>query len=98
MWGAADGLATLLDKLPFEVNRLKDYPETQAAAAAYDAALPDMIGGAKQLRDAITAGDAAGITAGSERLATGLKAYAAARKLLGPLADEAILMQRLLVK
>ena len=50
-----------------------------ALAAAYDAALPDMIAGAKDLRDAITAENAAGITAGSQRLSNGLKAYAAVR-------------------
>ncbi len=98
MRGAADGLAILLEKLTFEVTRIKDYPETQPAAAAYEAAFPDMLEGAKQLRDAINSGDAAGVTAGSQRLANGLQAYAAARRLIGPLADQALLMQRLLVK
>ena len=98
MWGAADGLVTLLEKLTFEVSRLKDYPATQPAAAAYDAAFPDMIEGGKQVRDSITSGDAAGLTAGSEKLAKGLQAYAEARRLIGPLADQALLMQRLLTK
>jgi hypothetical protein len=98
MWGAADGLATLLDRLQTQVPRIAAYAETAPAAAAYDKALPDMLAGAKQLRDAITAGDAAGITAGSQRLATGLQSYQEARKLIGPMVDQALLMQRLLLK
>ena len=98
MWGAADGLATLLDRLQTQVPRIAAYPASAPAAAAYDKALPDMLAGAKQLRDAITAGDAAGIEAGSQRLATGLQAYQDARQLMGPLVDRALLMQRLLLK
>lgn len=98
MWGAADGLATLVKRLQGEVPRIADYPETAAAAQAYDAALPVMLAGATTLRDAITAGDAAKIAAGSQQLAAGLDKYAAARRLIGPLADQAILMTRILVK
>jgi hypothetical protein len=98
MWGAADGLATTLEQLPAQVDRIRGYPAMAALAAAYDAALPDMIGGAKDLRDAITAEDAAGITAGSQRLSNGLKAYAAVRPILAPLVEQGFLMQRLLVK
>ena len=57
-----------------------------------------MLAGAKEIRDAITAEDAAGITAGSQRLAKGLKAYAAARPIIGPLVEQGFLMQRMLVK
>lgn len=98
MWGAADGLATLLDKLTFEVSRIKDYPATAAAYNAYQVAFPEMLTGAKELRDAISANDAAGVTAGSQRLAEGLQAYADARREIGPLADQALLMQKLLSK
>lgn len=98
MQGAADGLATLLDKLTFEVTRIKDYPETKAAYDAYMVAFPDMLTGARELRDSITAKDAAGITAGSQRLSEGLQAYAAARREIGQLADQALLMQKLLSK
>jgi hypothetical protein len=98
MWGAADGLATLLDRLIPQVDRIKDYPETAPAAKALQAAFPDMFAGAGELRDAIKAGDAAGIVSGSKRLATGLEAYRLARRELGPLVDQAILMQRILVK
>ena len=98
MWGAADGLATLIERLQGQVPRIAGYPETAPAAAAYDAAFPDMLAGAKQLRDSITAKDAAGIAAGSQRLAKGLDKYREARRLIGPLVDQAFLMQRLLLK
>jgi hypothetical protein len=98
MWGAADGLATLVKRLQAEVPRIADYPESAAAAKAYEGAFPDMLAGATTLRDAITAGDAAGITAGSQQLASGLEGYAAARREIGPLAERAMLMQRILVK
>ncbi len=57
-----------------------------------------MLAGAKQLRDAIKAGDAAGITAGSQQLSAGTQDYQQARELIGPLVDRALLMQRLLLK
>ncbi len=98
MWGAADGLATLLTRLETQVPRIKDYPETAAAAAAYEKALPVMLAGATQLRDSIKNGDAAGITAGSQQLAQGLDLYQDARTLIGPLVDRALLMQKLLLK
>ncbi len=98
MWGAADGLATLVKRLQGEVPRIADHPVSAAAAKAYEAAFPDMLAGAITLRDAISAKDAAGIAAGSQRLATGLKAYAQARREIGPLAERAMLMQRILVK
>jgi len=98
MWGAADGLATLLDRLGSEPPRLAGYPATAPAAKAYEAALPEMLAGARQLRDSITAGDGAGVTTGSQRLAAGLSAYQEARRLIGPLSQQALLMQKLLVK
>jgi hypothetical protein len=98
MWGAADGLATLVKRLGGEVPRIAGYPESAAAAKAYDAAFPDMLAGATTLRDAITAKDAAGIAAGSQQLAKGLEAYRLARREIGPLAERAMLMQRVLVK
>lgn len=98
MWGAADGLATLIEKLQGQVDRIRDYPVTAAAAKAYDASFPDMLAGAKQIRDSIKAGDGAGLTAGFQRLAAGTQAYEAARKEIGPLVEPALLMQRILVK
>jgi hypothetical protein len=98
MWGAADGLATLVKRLQSQVPRIADYPETAAAAKAYEAAFPGMLAGATLLRDSITAGDSAGVVEGSRQISAGLEKYADARRLIGPLFNEAILMQRILVK
>ena len=98
MWGAADGLATLVNRLETQVPRIADYPETAAAAKAYDAAFPGMLAGATLLRDSITGGDSAGVVEGSRQLAVGLEKYAEARRLIAPLFEQAILMQRILVK
>ena len=98
MWGAADGLVKLLELLPGQVDRLRGFPVTAAAVASWDAALPDMIAGAKGIRDSITAGDGPGVTAGFEQLAKGTTAYEATRKLMAPLVENAILMKRLLAR
>ncbi|HYO42076.1 MAG TPA: hypothetical protein VES19_02655 [Candidatus Limnocylindrales bacterium] len=98
MRGAADGLATLVKKLQEQVPRIADYPESAAAAKAYEAAFPAMLAGATALRDAIDAKDAPGIATGSQQLAAGLEQYRLARREIGPLADRAMLMQRILVK
>jgi hypothetical protein len=98
MRGAADGLADLLKRLETLVDRIRDYPETAPLAASYDQSLPVMIAGATKMRDSIDAGDAAGLEAGSQQLAKGLELYAETRRILGPLVDQAILMQRLLVQ
>lgn len=98
MWGAADGLATLVGKLETQVPRIKDYTTTKDLAAAYDKAFPDMLAGATKLRDSIKSGDAKGIEAGSQQLAAGIAAYQQVRSLLGPIADQALLMQKLLTK
>ena len=99
MWGAADGLATLLETA--QTGRCRGSPSTRRPPRPpppYAKAFPDMLAGAKQIRDAITAKDAAGIAAGSQQLAKGLEAYRDARRLIGPLADQAIFMQRILLK
>ena len=98
MWGAADGLAALLVKLQGQVDRIRDYPETAAAAKAYDAALPDMLAGATGIREAIDAKDAAALATAVQQLATGTAAYAEARRQIGPLVEQAILMQRVQLK
>ncbi len=98
MLGAADGLATLIERLETQIPRLAEYPETAPAARAYEAAFPAMLAGATTLHLALIAGDAAGVTTGSQQLADGLIRYAEARRLIGPLADQALLMQRLLTK
>ena len=98
MYGAADGLATLIDKLIPQVDRIRDFPETAAAVSAYDKAFPDMSAGAHKVADSIKAGDSAGLTAGIQQLAQGTAEYENARKEIIPLMETALLMQRILVK
>jgi hypothetical protein len=95
MRGAADGLATLVDKLIPNIADLEAEPTTQPIAAIYRASFPEISAGAKQLRDAITAGDANGILAGTQRILAGLKAYAPARDQLPDLVGQALTQQRL---
>lgn len=95
MRGAADGLATLVDKLIPDIDDLEKEPTTQGIAAIYRASFPEISAGAKQLRDAITAGDASGILAGTQRILAGLKAYAPARDQLPDLVEQALTQQRL---
>ena len=98
MWGAADGFVPLLEKMQRQVDRIRDYPETAAAAAAYDTALADLLAGAKGIRQAIDDKDPAALQAAAQQLSTGTAEYGEARALLAPLVDRAILMQKVLVK
>jgi hypothetical protein len=98
MWGAADGLAKMIDGLTPNIARLEIYPETQPAARIYRVAFPEITAAAKQLRDAITAGDAAGVVAGSQALAKGLADYGPVRPIIGGLVEQAIVQQRLLLQ
>jgi hypothetical protein len=98
MWGAADGFVPLLEKMQGQVDRIRDYPETATAAAAYDTALADMLAGAKGIRDAIDAKDATALQGAVQQLGTGTAEYGEARKLIAPLVDRAILMEKVLVK
>jgi hypothetical protein len=98
MWGAADGMAKLIDELMPEVARLEDDVDTRAAGALYQKAFPQLSSGARKLRDAITAGDSAGILAGSQEIGRGLADYAAVRQVIGPLVEQAFLQQRLYTK
>lgn len=98
MWGAADGLAQLIDGLMPNIDRLEVYEGTRAVAAKYRVAFPELAAGAKRLRDAITAGDSAGVVEGSQQIARGLAAYAPIRREIAALVEQAIIQQRLLVK
>jgi hypothetical protein len=98
MWGAADGLATMIDGLMPNIDRLEFYEETRPAAAIYRKAFPELSAGARQLRDAITNGDTAGVVAGSQAIAQGLADYGPVRQLIGGLVEKAILQQRLLTQ
>ncbi|MFL5779379.1 MAG: hypothetical protein ACJ761_10605 [Chloroflexota bacterium] len=98
MWGAADGLAKLIDANTANVAALDLDPATSPAAALYRQAFPELGDGAKQLRDAITAGDSAGILAASRRISQGLADYAAIRKDLGDLVEQAVVQKRLYLR
>lgn len=98
MWGAADGLAKMIDGLMPNIDRLEIYAGTQQVAAIYRTSFPELSAGARQLRDAITSGDANGVVAGSQAIAKGLDDYAPARLLIGTLVEQAILQQRLLTQ
>ena len=98
MWGAADGLAKMIDALTPNIARLEVYAKTQPAATLYRKAFPELAAGAKQLRDAITAGDANGIVAGSRQIQQGLVDYEPVRQVIAGLVEEAIVQQRLLLQ
>jgi hypothetical protein len=98
MWGAADGFVPVLEKMQAQVDRIRDFPEAAAAVAAYDKALPEMLAGAKGIRDAIDSTDATALQAAVQQLGTGTADYAQARAAVAPLVDRAILMEKVLVK
>jgi hypothetical protein len=98
MWGAADGLANMIDALMPSIDRLEVYEGTRPVAALYRKAFPELSVGAKQLRDAITNGDAAGVVAGSQAIAKALADYSPIREQIAALVEQAIVQQRLLVR
>jgi hypothetical protein len=98
MWGAADGLAKLLEELMPSLDALEAYPHTAELGAAYRAAFPVMLEGAEQIRDSITAGDSAGVVAGSQRLAEGVRLYGEVRAILQPYINDALKMKDSLVQ
>jgi hypothetical protein len=98
MWGAADGLAKLIDSEIPNIAELEKDPATQAAGAIYRQAFPEISAGAKQLRDAITAGDSQAIVAGTQRLLGGLHAYEPARELMVDLVEQATTQKRMYLR
>jgi hypothetical protein len=98
MWGAADGTVNLIEDLMSNVEALEAYPHTAPLGAAYREAFPVMLEGATQLRDSITAGDAAGVVAGSQRLAEGVVLYGKVRPMIPGYVNDAIQMKRTLVQ
>ena len=95
MWGAADGLARMIDGLMPNIDRLTSYPLTKPVGDLYAKALPEISAGARQLRDAITARDAAGISAGYQQIAKGIADYGPIRLQIAGLVEQAIVQQRL---
>ena len=100
MWGAADGLARMIEGLTPNVDRLQSFDYTAPLAEKYRAAFPVILQGATMIRDAIGAGDAQAIAEGSLHLADGLRRYAEVRALLAEedYVEQAIFQQRFLVR
>jgi hypothetical protein len=98
MWGAADGLAKMIDALMPNLDRIESYPLTKPVGQLYRIAFPELAAGAKQLRDAITAGDSAGVVAGSQQIAKGIGLYGRIREQIAALVEQAIVQQRLYLK
>lgn len=94
MRGAADGLIPVIEDVLSSVDPLDQWDRTKELAGYLRTAYPLMLDGATQLRDALTAGDSAGVEAGSQKLAAGLEAYAPARAILVDLVPEALLQKR----
>ncbi len=98
MWGAADGLAKMIDGLIANIDRLDVYEGTRPIAALYRKAFPEISAAARHIRDSITSGDAAGIAAGYQELVAAIQDYAPIRQQIGDLVEQAILQQRLLTE
>jgi hypothetical protein len=98
MWGAADGTVKMLEGLMPNIDELESYPHTAELGAQYRAAFPVMLEGATQLRDSITAGDTAGVVAGSQQLADGVRLYSVLRPSLEAYVKDAASMKDTLVQ
>ena len=98
MWGAADGLVKLIDAAMPNVAALEAYPHTAELGASYRAAFEGMHAGATQLRDSITAGDSAGVIAGSQKLAAGVTLYGKVRADVQGYINDALAMKKLLLR
>jgi hypothetical protein len=98
MWGAADGLAKMIDGLMPNLDRLDFYPLTKPVGQLYRTAFPELADGAKQVRDSITSGDTAGVESGFQLFAKGAEDYRPIRQQIAALVEQAIVQQRLYVK
>jgi len=98
MWGAADGLVTLLDGILPNVPRLQAYDHLAPLGDQLERAYGALRAGAALVRDSITGGDPAGVVSGFEQLAVAMQLYGDARQGLSDAAGQAIFMKRTLVK
>lgn len=96
MWGAADGFVTTGESLLPNIDRLDQYPPTQALAAKYRASIPPAIAAAKKVRDAITAGDSASVSSASLDLITALQKYSELRAELADWVAQSAFQQKTL--
>jgi hypothetical protein len=98
MRGAAGGLQNLIGGLSKEVDRIAIYPPMAGLVDQYRAAFTAMREGARQLQDAIDAGDANAIVSGTSRITDGMRLYGQIRAPLSAWVEQAVTQQRLLVK
>lgn len=90
MRGAADGIVKLIDAGKPSVDALKTFADTEQLGRDYEAAFAQIREGAVGIRDAISKGDAAGITSGFRTFSAGMSAYSTVREPLSTLVPEAL--------
>jgi hypothetical protein len=90
MRGAAAGLVGVAEPNIANAELLETFELTRPAGARARGAMVGLRDAAAMIRDAIDAGDSAGIEEGSGRLAAALQVYGEARVLLSGLAEEAL--------
>jgi len=98
MRGAAIGLQNLISGLSKDVDRIAIYPPMAGLVDQYRAAFTPMQEGARQLQDAIDAGDAKAVVSAISRITDGMRVYGQIRAPLSAWVEQAIAQQRLLVK
>ena len=96
MWGAADGLAILLEGITPNVPRLQAYPATKDLGDGLETSYAGLLEAAVQIRDSITAGDSDAVVAGFTKLTAAIELYADQRQALSEAATQAIFMKRVL--
>ena len=94
MWGAADGLAKLLEGILPNVPRLQSYPATKDLGDKLQIAYGQLHDAAVKVRDSITGGDPDGVVAGFNSLTAAMDVYADSRQALSDAAQQAIFMKR----
>jgi hypothetical protein len=95
MWGAADGLAKLLEGIQPNVPRLQSYAATKDLGDQLEVAYAKLLEAAIQIRDSITGGDSNGVVAGFTALTAAMDLYADSRQALSESAQQAIFMKRI---
>ena len=98
MWGAVDGFVKTAESLLPNVDRLDEFGPTKPLAAQYRASIPPAIAAAKKVRDAITAGDAATVNAGSLELIAALQTYSGLRSALAAWVAQSAFQQKILLQ
>ena len=98
MRGAAGGLQNLIGGLTKDVDRITIYPPMAGLVDQYRAAFTAMQEGARQLQDAIDAGNAQAIVSATSRITDGMRLYGEIRAPLSAWVEQAITQQRLYVK